>query len=159
MLVGLVHVARPKGEVVSEQLHDGGRVAVLFLLEVVQVGNGRVKGLFGEETGDVGRVEDFVVEDGVVEGEAEADRVRRLQIFTLIRRVLVTILRILNRLFSHVAARKFAQVPVIVAAHFHVKDLGVGDFALGDEHVLEQTQHVLAKFKQLRLDLLFVPLD
>lgn len=140
-------------------MHNGGRVAILFLAQVVQVGNGLVKGLLGEETGDVGRTQNFVVEHAVVEGEAQANRVRRLQIFTLIRRVLVTVLRVLNRLFSHVARRKLAQVPIVVSPHFHVKHLCVCDFTLGNKDVFEETEDVLTEFEQLSLNLLFVPLD
>ena len=64
-------------EVVAEELHDEGAVAVGLLAEAVELGDGVVEGLLGEVAGTVGRVEDLVVEDGEVEGEAEADGVRR----------------------------------------------------------------------------------
>ena len=68
---------RSKGEVVAEELHDEGAVAVRILAEAVKLDHGVVEGLLGEVAGAVGRVEDLVVEHGEVEGQAEADGVRR----------------------------------------------------------------------------------
>ena len=74
--LSLVAVRRcPEGEVVTEELHDEGAVAVGLLAEAVELGNGVVEGLLGEVAGTVGRVEDLVVEDGEVEGETETDGV------------------------------------------------------------------------------------
>lgn len=66
---------RPQREVVAQELHDEGAVAVGLLGEGVELGDGVVEGLLGEVAGAVGRVEDLVVEDGEVEGETEADGV------------------------------------------------------------------------------------
>ena len=54
--------------------------------------------LFGQVTRPVRRVDDLVVEDGEVEGEAEADGVRRLHLGARdVERVLVRLLRVLRR--------------------------------------------------------------
>lgn len=74
----LVTVRRgPEGEVVAQELHDEGAVAVALLGEGVKLGNGVVKGLLGKMAGTVGRVEDLVVENGEVQSETKADRVGR----------------------------------------------------------------------------------
>ena len=65
---------RSKGEVVAEELHDEGAVAVRILAEAVKLDHGVVEGLLGEVAGAVGRVEDLVVELGGVEGDAEAPK-------------------------------------------------------------------------------------
>ena len=65
-------VRGPQGEVVAEELHDEGRVLVGLLVEGVELGDGIVEGLLGDVAGAVGAVEDLVVEDGEVEGKAEA---------------------------------------------------------------------------------------
>jgi hypothetical protein len=65
----------PEGQIVAQQLHDQGAVAVRLLGQGVELGDGVVKGLLGQVAGAVGRVEDLVVEDGEVEGKPEADRV------------------------------------------------------------------------------------
>ncbi len=68
--LGLGRVRRsPQGEVVTEELHDEGAVAVRLLGQRVELGNGVVKGLLGKMASAVGRVEDLVVEDGEVEGK------------------------------------------------------------------------------------------
>merc|ERR1711916_395540 len=72
IVVRALHVRSPEGEVVTEELHDEGRVLVGLLREGVELGDGVVKGLLCEVAGAVGRVEDLVVEDGKVEGESEA---------------------------------------------------------------------------------------
>ena len=65
----------PEGKVVSEQLHDEGTVAVRLLGERVQLSNGIIESLLGEMAGTVWGVQDLVVEDGEVEGQAKADGV------------------------------------------------------------------------------------
>lgn len=66
---------RPQGQVVTEQLHDEGAVTVGLLAERVKLGNGVIEGLLGEVAGAVGGVQDLVVEDGEVEGQAKTDGV------------------------------------------------------------------------------------
>jgi hypothetical protein len=79
--LGLASVGRrPECQVVAEQLHDERRVAVRLLGQRVELGNGVVEGLLGEVASTVWRVEDLVVEDGEVEGETQADGVRRCQL-------------------------------------------------------------------------------
>jgi hypothetical protein len=67
----------PEGEVVAEELHDEGAVAVRLFGERVKLGNGVVKGLLGKVACAVRRVQDLVVEDGEVQGETETDGVGR----------------------------------------------------------------------------------
>ena len=67
----------PQSQVVAQELHDEGAVAVRFLRETIQLSNRIIKGLLGEVACAVGRVEDLVVEDGEVECQAEADGVGR----------------------------------------------------------------------------------
>ena len=65
-------IGGPQGEVVAEQLHDEGGILVGLLRQSVELGDGIVEGLLGDVAGAVGAVEDLVVEDGEVEGKAEA---------------------------------------------------------------------------------------
>ncbi len=53
----------PESEVVPDQLHDGGGILVLFLFDLVDVGNGIVEGFLGELAGNAWVVLDFVEED------------------------------------------------------------------------------------------------
>jgi hypothetical protein len=73
---GLVAVRRgPEGEIVTEQLHDQGAVAIGFLGERIELGNGIIKSLLGEVACSVRRVEDLVVEHREIESKSKTDGV------------------------------------------------------------------------------------
>ena len=65
----------PESEVIPEELHDKGAVAVRLLGERVELGDRIIESLLGEVAGTIRRVKDLVVEDGEVEGKTQADRV------------------------------------------------------------------------------------
>lgn len=57
--------------------------------------------LLGQRAGLLGRVEDFVVEDGEVEGQAQPDGVCWLHVLLAdVEGVLVSLLRVLHRIFT-----------------------------------------------------------
>lgn len=58
--------------------------------------------LLGQRAGLLGRVEDFIVEDGEVEGQAQPDGVCWLHVLLAdVEGVLVGLLRVLHRFFKH----------------------------------------------------------
>jgi len=59
----------------------------------------------------------------------------------------------------HFTGSKFAEVTIVVTAHLHVEDLGVGDLRVWNEHILEQIEHVLADAIEFRLDHLAILVD
>jgi len=65
----------PEGQVVPQELHDQGAVAVALLGERVELCNRIIEGLLSEVACAVRGVEDLVVEDGEVQREAKADGV------------------------------------------------------------------------------------
>jgi len=67
-------------QVVSQQLHDQGRVLVALLAQRIKLSNSVVKSLLGKMARLVRRVEDFVVEHREVESETKADGVSRCEI-------------------------------------------------------------------------------
>jgi len=113
-LVVLVWLARlfvrlgircPQGKIVSKQLHDEGRILVGVLVERVQLGDGVVERLLGQVARALRRVEDFVVEHGEVEREAEPNRVRGLHLrLGDVERLAVGLLRVLNHRGSVLAS-------------------------------------------------------
>lgn len=68
-------VGGPEGEVITEELHDDGRVLVRVLREVVELGDGIVESLLGELAGLVGGAHDLVMEDREVQGKTKTDGV------------------------------------------------------------------------------------
>mmetsp|Transcript_19863 Transcript_19863/g.63931 ORF Transcript_19863/g.63931 Transcript_19863/m.63931 type:complete len:243 (+) Transcript_19863:150-878(+) len=143
LLVGVVR--GPEGEVVPEELHDQGGVLIALFAEGVEFGDGVVEGLFGDVAGSVGGGEDFVVEDGEVEGEAEADGVGRRQgLGGDRRRDLVRLQSFGRRRLSFVGGLEFREVSVVVALHLVIKHLALVARRNGDELVVDYSQYVLA---------------
>lgn len=61
---------RPEGQVVAEQLHDQGAVAVGLLGERIKLSNSVIECLLGKVARAIRRVQDLIIEDGEIEGEA-----------------------------------------------------------------------------------------
>ena len=80
VLAFFLELGGPEGQIVPDELHDGGGVLVLILLDLVNVSNGVIEGLLGKLAGFGGVILDLVVEDGVVEGKAQPDGVGGLEI-------------------------------------------------------------------------------
>jgi hypothetical protein len=111
-----LHVAGPERQVISEELHDQGRILVALLGERVEFGNRIVKRLLGEVARTVGRVEDLVVEYGEVEGETETDWVGGREFSDRnVRRGLVGLERLVGAVLALVASGKLSKVAVVVA--------------------------------------------
>ena len=81
-----------------------------------RTGNSIIECLLGEMASLIRRVENLVVEDGEVEGEAKTDGVRRRQLgLSNLSGGLVGIERLVGRRLTTVANRKLGKVTVIVA--------------------------------------------
>ena len=88
----------------------------------------------GELASLLGRVEDLVVEDGEVERQTEADRMRWLHLgLSNLKGFLISLLRIFENGCSSVTHSHLGKVPVIISLHLQIKDLGFGIAGLGDE--------------------------
>lgn len=103
-------------QVVSQQLHDQGRVLVALLAEGVKLRNGIIESLFSEVASLVRRVEYLVVEDREVEGETKADRVggRKIGLSDL-GGSFVGLKRLVGRFLSLVGRGELGEVAVVVA--------------------------------------------
>ena len=103
-------------QVVSQQLHDQCRVLVAFLTEGIKLGNSIVEGLLGEVARLVGRVEDLVIEDGEVEGEAETDGVSWSKIsLSNLSGGFVCLKRLVGGFLSLLGNSEFSEVAVVIA--------------------------------------------
>ena len=72
----LSQLRRPEQQVVSEKLHDQSGVLVVLILHTVEVRDRLVEGSASHCTSLLRVLEDFVMEDGVVEGKSKLERVR-----------------------------------------------------------------------------------
>ena len=68
----LLRIAGPEGEVVTQELHDEGRVLVRIFTQAVELGDGVVERILGELARRFRLVVDLVVKDRGVEGLREA---------------------------------------------------------------------------------------
>jgi hypothetical protein len=81
----------------------------------VHTSNGVIKGLLGKMAGLVRRAEDLVVENGEVQGETQADRVRRRQLsLGNLGGGLVSLERLVGRILATVASGELGEVAVVV---------------------------------------------
>ena len=155
-----VLVRSPESEVVSEQLHDEGRVLVGFLAQGVELSDGVIESLLGQVAGSVGGREDFVVEDGEVEGETQSDGVGGRQVLVGDGRSGgVSVQSGGSGSLSRVADLELGQVSVVVALHLVVEDLAFFGGGVGDEFLLEDLEDISADVEQFLLDLLSVLSD
>lgn len=110
--------------------------------------------------GLVGGVQDFVVEDREVEGQAEADRVGRGKVgLSNLGGGLVGLQGLVGGTLAAVANGELSQVTVVVTLHLVVKDLGLAGLGGLDEVLVQDLQDVVADLGKLGLDLLAVLLD
>lgn len=76
----LVQVACPQGQVVTQELHNGSRITVLVFFQVVEVGNCIIEGLLRDLASDFWAIQNFVVEDRIIESKAQSNWMRALQL-------------------------------------------------------------------------------
>jgi len=158
--IGIGLVTRPQREVVTEELHDQGRVLVGFFVEGIEFGNSIVKGLLGYRAGLVGSVENLVVKDGEVEGKSEADGVRRRKVrLGNSTGGLVSIQSGSGGFLSCVSGLEFGEVSVVISLHLVVENFGFLRCGVGDEGFLNDAKDVVTDFDEFGFDLGLVVLD
>ena len=103
-------------KVISQELHDEGRVFVALLAESVELSNCIVESLLGEVASLVWRVEDLVVEHREVQSKAESDGMRGCEIsLSNFGGILVCFKRLVRRPLSLLRNGKLSEVSVVVA--------------------------------------------
>lgn len=102
-------------QVITEKLHNEGRVLVALLTEGVELGNCVVKGGLGKVASLVRRVQDLVVEDREVQGKTETDGMGRCKVgLGNFGGVLVSLERLVGRGLSLVTKGELGEVTVVV---------------------------------------------
>jgi hypothetical protein len=103
-------------QVVTEELHDEGRVLVALLAEGIKLSNGVVEGSLGEVASLVGRVQNLVVEDREVQSKSETDGVGRGEVsLGDLSGVLVSLERLVGGGLALVTKSELGEVTVVVA--------------------------------------------
>ena len=142
--LNIVQVAHPEGEVITEQLHDGGRITVLVFLETIKISDCVIKGLLGQFASNVRAAQNLIVEHRPVKNQTQSDRVGALQIFCFCVSFFVTILCLLDNPFTVVTGKEFSKIAEVISFHFQIENFGVSGARVRNELVLEQTKHIVA---------------
>lgn len=109
-------IRSPKGEVISEKLHNQSGILVGLFVECIQLGDCIVKGLLGNIASSVGAVENLVVKDRKVQRKTETDRVGRWKVRGgNSTGCLVGIQGAGGRRLAGIAGLEFGEVTVVVA--------------------------------------------
>merc|ERR1711973_692539 len=117
-------VRGPEGEVVPEQLHDESGVLVRILCHVVQLCDGILKGSSSHLACFFRLAQDLVLEDGVVQGKTQTDRVGDSKVFLCnCCCVGVGLASILCCRSFLVTISELSDVAVVVGLHLLVEDL------------------------------------
>merc|ERR1711971_976809 len=128
----LLLVGGPECQVVTEQLHDEGRILVAVFGDVVKLCNCILESCAGHLACLVRILQDLVLEHRIVQCKAKTDGVSYGQIlFSHIRCFLVSEACILRGFALGIASAEFSNVSVVVGLHLLVEDLRLPTAALG----------------------------
>lgn len=127
---------------------------------VSHTSNSIIKGKLGEVASLIRGVQDFVVEDGEVEGESETNGVGRGKVSGGdLGGSLVGLQRVVGSTLAAVANGELGKVAVVVTLHLVVEDLGLAALGRLDKVLVENLEDIVADLGKLGLDLLAVLLD
>ena len=144
----------PEGEVLLEELDDALGVAEVVLLKLIDFVEGLLEGVVSELASFGVVLQDFVVEDGEVEGEAELDGVAGRQIDGV--GLLVGGLGLLLDLLELGLLGVLGDVAVVVTDHLDEEGLGLVGAVASEDAGVDHVDDLLAVSLELLLDLVLV---
>jgi len=144
----------PESEVLLEELDDALGVTEVVLLELVDLVESVLEGLVGELASLFVVLENFVMEDGEVEGKSELDGVagRESDLVGLG----VSLESLLLDLLEEGVLGVLGDVAVVVTDHLDEESLGLTVGGLDEDLLFDHVDDALAVGSELRLDLGFV---
>ena len=137
-------------------MHYGCRITIFFFLQILKVRDSTVECILSKLAGVVWRSEDFVIEHGIVESKSKSDWMGGLQFFSLILRLLIGVLGIIDNPLSLISCQKFSKVPEIVTLHLQEKHNGFWMLWVGNQMIIKQWYHVVTNCLKFVLDFLLI---
>jgi hypothetical protein len=102
-------------QVVSEQLHDKGRILIALLTQCVELSNGIIESLLRQVASLIGGVQDLVIEDREVQGQTKTDWVCWGEIsLSNFGSILVSFKRLVGRSLSLLGNSELGEISMIV---------------------------------------------
>jgi len=145
----------PQSKVVSDELHNSGRVLVLFLVQMLDVSNSVVESLLGKVAGLGGLVHDFVVEDREVKGKTKSNGVGGLKVLGgNIRGLLVGIEGTVSNTLVSITGSVFGDVSEVITLHLEEENLGFGVLGTFDKDLVQKLENISAEIFEFFFDLL-----
>ena len=154
LVVAVLLLVFPKGQVLLEELDDALGVAEVVLLQLVNLVESLLESLVGELASSLVVLHDLVVEDGEVESEAELDWVARGK-RNLVSLIVGLECRLLDLLHEGTLG-VLSDVAVVVADHFDEEGFGLALAGFGEHFLVDHVDHALAVCRELVLNLLLV---
>jgi len=158
LFLGIILELRgPEGEVISDELHNGGGIFVLIFGDLLDVSDGLIEGGLGEVACLGGVIEDFVVEDGEIECKSESDRVGGAKLGASgVLSLRVALECTIGSLLVFRTSGVLSNISVVVTLHLQVEDLSFRVSGVHDQVVREKVKDIFAVDIKLILDLLLL---
>ena len=144
----------PEGQVLLEKFDDALGIAEVVLLKLIDFVEGLLKGVISELASFGVVLQDFVVEDGEVESQAELNGVAGRQIDGV--GLLVGLFGLLLDLFKLCIFGVLSDVAVVVTDHLHEEGLGLVRAGSAEHTVVDHVHNLLAVGNELCFDLRLV---
>ena len=145
----------PESEVLLEELDDALGVTEVVLLELVDFVESLLKGFVSELAGLGVILEDFVVEDREVKGEAELDGVASGEVDGV--SLLVGLVGLVLDILKLSVLGVLSNVTVVVTDHLDEESLGLlGAVTVGENLIVDKSDDLVAVSNELGLDFGFV---
>ena len=144
----------PEGEVLLEEFDDALGVTEVVFLELIDLIKSLLESVIGELTGLGVILEDFVVEDGEVEGKTELDRVASWKVDGV--SLFISLLSLTLDLLKLHLLSVLSDVSVVVTDHLDEESLGLLSAVSVQDTGVDHINDLLAVLHELLLDLLLV---
>merc|ERR1712025_967911 len=115
----------PQSQIITQQLHDERGVLVRIFRHIVKLGNSVLEGSAGHLACLIWVAKNFIVEDREVEGQTQADGVGHCKLAGSTHCIIICPLGFVCSTTFLVTISEFSNVPVVVALHLMVEDLGL----------------------------------
>jgi len=132
---------------------------VLVFLNLIDISNSIIEGLFGQLAGLAWVVFNLIVEDGIVEGKTESDWMSGLKgSLSIFSGKLVSLMSLICGFVVFSPGGVFGHISVIVSLDFVVEDPSFSVSRFNEELAVNKVKYLIAVSVELSLHLSFVPL-